>query len=67
VAFWRQQVPLNLVAITEFLLEAGADRRATMKVYGGAFDTYSLLVTSVHPLAAGILEEMKVVFCRSEC
>lgn len=61
VEFWRQQVPLNLPEITSYLLTAGADKNATMKVYGGDFDTYALLVSSAHPLAAGILEEMKKV------
>ncbi len=64
VEFWRQQVPMNLPAITSYLLEAGADKNATMKVYGGDFDTYALLVSSAHPKAAGILEEMELMLNR---
>lgn len=58
---WRQQVPANLVAISEFLIGAGADKSAKMKVYGGAFTPLPLLETSAHPLAAGIMDEMKAV------
>lgn len=59
VEFWRQQVPSNLGEIVAYLLDAGVDKGAKMKVYGGEFDTYQLLVTSIHPLKAGIMEEMK--------
>jgi len=62
VEFWRQQVPLNLPEITSYLLLAGADKETTMKVYGGDFDTYALLVTSAHPHGAGIMDEMKGLF-----
>lgn len=62
VEFWRQQVPLNLPEIASYLILTGADKEATMKVYGGEFDTYALLVTSAHPKGAGILEAMKRVF-----
>ena len=48
VEFWRQQVPLNLKDIIHFLIENGADKNATMSVYGGEFDTLSLLTTSAH-------------------
>jgi len=59
VEFWRQQVPSNLPEITRFLINAGADKSATMKVYGGHYNTYELVVTSAHPEAAGLMEEMK--------
>ena len=58
VEFWRQQVPLNLKTIILFLLENGANKNATMSVYGGEFDTLSLLTTSAHPINAGILDEL---------
>ena len=61
VEFWRQQVPLNLAEIVIYLLEAGADKNATMKVYGGEFNTFELLTTSIHPLRARIMEEMKLI------
>lgn len=58
VEMWRQQIPENLPAITQMLLDFGADKKATMHVYGGEFDTLSLLLTSAHPKAAGNVEEM---------
>ncbi|MEL6253928.1 MAG: hypothetical protein AAFR87_18105 [Bacteroidota bacterium] len=58
---WRQQVPGNLVAISNLLIENGADKQANMKVYGGEFTPLPLLETSAHPLEAGIMEEMKVI------
>ncbi len=58
VEFWRQQVPMNLRDIIQFLLESGADKKATMSVYGGEFDTLSLLTTSAHPANAGIVDEV---------
>ena len=64
VEFWRQQVPMNLPAITSYLLSVGTDIDARMKVYGGNFDTYALLTSSAHPKAAGILEEMKEILNR---
>lgn len=61
VELWRQKVPLNLVEITQYLLDSGADRDLRMKVYGGEFDTFALLQTSAHPKQAGILVEMEVL------
>ena len=54
VEFWRQRVPDNLLAMARFLIESGADRSATMKVYGGAYTAHELASTSAHPVAAGI-------------
>jgi len=62
VEFWRQVVPHNLLEITKFLLESGADPRTKMFVYGGEFTTRELLVTSAHPIAAGVIDEMKDLF-----
>jgi len=61
VEMWRQKVPLNLPDITKYLLKSSADKNAKMKVYGGEFDVLSLLVTSAHPFAAGVGEEMKKI------
>lgn len=52
VELWRQQVPLNLPKIIEFLIQKGANKSAKMNVYGGAFTTYELYTTSAHPTAA---------------
>lgn len=57
VELWRQQVPANLPAMTRLLLARGADREATMCVYGGEYTAGELLATSVHPYRAGVGEE----------
>lgn len=62
VEMWRQQVPANLPALTQSLLEAGADPQATMRVYGGDFQTLALLETSAHPQAAGIAPSLEALF-----
>ncbi|MCE2495128.1 MAG: hypothetical protein J4F31_00845 [Flavobacteriales bacterium] len=57
----RQQVPANLVEIAEILIENGADKGATMRVYGGDHTPLQLLRTSAHPKAAGLLHEAESV------
>jgi hypothetical protein len=59
IELWRQQVPSNLHEIICVLLEKGADKTATMKVYGGDFDTHTLFTSSAHPYAAGIGKEIE--------
>ena len=59
VELWRQVVPSNIVEMTTYLLEKGANLEAKMNVYGGEFDPLSLLVSSAHPYAAGVVEPMK--------
>ena len=66
VEFWRQRVPANLLAATRFLIESGADRSATMKVYGGAHTAHALAATSAHPFAAGIGTELAAILDYSE-
>lgn len=61
VEIWRQQVPQNLPALTKLLLDKGADKTAQMVVYGGTFDTLSLLDTSAHPFAAGVANEVQAI------
>lgn len=61
VEFWRQKAPNNLPLLTEELLRRGAVKKALMKVYGGHFSTYDLLVTSAHPTSAGLMEAMKKI------
>lgn len=58
VEMWRQQVPLNLAEVIRVLLEAGADKSATMPVYGGHFTVLQLFESSAHPSEAGIREEV---------
>ncbi len=62
VELWRQKVPSNLVEMTAWLLEKGADRQATMKVYGGEFATLPLLMSSAHPFAAGLGKDLQRLF-----
>ena len=54
VELWRQRIPMNLEEVIRLLLDNGADSTQKMKVYGGEFDTLSLLETSAHPWEAGI-------------
>lgn len=54
----RQQVPPNLVEITQVLLDHGADKGATMRVYGGDQTPLQLLRTSAHPKAVGLQNEV---------
>jgi ankyrin repeat protein len=48
----RQRTPANAPAIAALLLDRGADPNATCQLYGGAFSTMSLMLTSAHPAAA---------------
>ena len=59
VEMWRQQTPYNLPEMVQFLLEAGADKNATIQVYGGHFTTWEMVATSAHPHAAGVVEVLK--------
>jgi hypothetical protein len=53
---FRQKSPPNAVAIATRLLTAGAEPNALAETYGGGPDqtTMNLLVSSVHPAAAGV-------------
>jgi len=64
IEFWRQVVPSNLAEITQFLINSGADVESKMFVYGGEFDTLSLLNTSAHPYKAGVIDQMRAVLLR---
>ncbi|MGO4518370.1 ankyrin repeat domain-containing protein [Terriglobus sp. 2YAB30_2] len=55
---YRQRTPANIVAIAEFLLEAGAQIDAEADVYGGGCTTLGLAATSVHPETAGVQEAL---------
>ncbi len=61
VEMWRQKAPYNLPAIVQFLIEAGADKNATMRVYGGEHTTLEMAVSSAHPHAAGIIDRLTEV------
>lgn len=53
---FRQKTPPNAVAVARRLLEAGAEPDASAGTYGGDWwqTTMNLLVSSVHPAAAGV-------------
>ena len=51
---FRQKTPPNIVAITQLLLQAGADVNATSEAYGGGSTALGLVSTSVHPEQAGV-------------
>src|ERR1043166_3051680 len=51
---YRQKTPANIVAITELLLQGGAEVDAEADVYGGGATTLGLAATSVHPFRAGV-------------
>lgn len=58
VETYRQVVPRNLAEITKILINAGADVNATAEMYGGGSTTIALLITSSHPVDAGITDEV---------
>jgi len=51
---WRQQTPPNAVDVARVLLDAGAEPDALAYMYGGNATTMDMLVSSVHPHAAGV-------------
>ena len=53
----RQRTPKNAVAVATLLLDAGADVNARGDMYGGS-DTLGLVATSIHPLNAGVQEDL---------
>ena len=62
---FRQRTPANIVAIAQFLLDAGADVNAESEAYGGRSTTLGLAATSVHPEEAGVqLELMQLLLDR---
>ena len=55
---FHQRTPKNIVRIAGILLDAGADINATADMYGGGSDTLGLAATSIHPVTAGVQEEL---------
>jgi hypothetical protein len=54
---FRQRTPPNAVKVAEVLLDAGADIDAMAGMYGGS-DTLGLVATSIHPVTAGVQDEL---------
>ena len=55
---FRQKTPPNILAITQLLLDAGADVNAESSAYGGRSTTLGLAATSWHPEHAGVQIEL---------
>jgi len=55
---FRQRTPKNIVKVAGVLLDAGADINATADMYGGGADTLGLAATSIHPVTAGVQNEL---------
>ena len=51
---WRQKTPSNAADVARLLLDAGAEPDALAHMYGGDCTTMEMLVSSVHPHAAGV-------------
>ncbi len=54
---FRQRTPKNAVQVAAVLLDAGADIDAIADMYGGS-NTLGLVATSIHPVTAGVQEEL---------
>lgn len=54
---YRQKTPINIVEIAEILLNAGAEIDSWGDMYGGT-STLGLVATSLHPVIAGVQEEL---------
>lgn len=54
---WRQKTPPNAVQIAEILIRAGAEVDAMADMYGGS-TTLGLVATSIHPLLAGVQNDL---------
>src|SRR5436309_4966003 len=52
------RTPKNIVKVAEALLDAGADINATADMYGGGSATLGLAATSIHPVTAGVQDEL---------
>lgn len=61
VETYRQRVPLNASKVAAILLERGADVLATASTYGQEQTTRGLLLSSGHPRAAGVTNDVLAV------
>jgi len=50
----RQRTPANATDIAQLLIDRGADVNAICNLYGGGATTLGLVLTSIHPLRAGL-------------
>lgn len=62
----RQRVPRNAAEVARLLVARGADPAATADMYGGGQTPLSLLLTSSHPLHAGVTGAVAAVLRAAE-
>ena len=55
---FRQKTPKNALEILKLLLDAGAEVDAPAGMYGGGSTTLGLVATSIHPMLAGVQEDL---------
>src|SRR5580765_6180885 len=55
---FRQMTPKNALTVLKLLLEAGAEVDAVADMYGGGCTTLGLVDTSIHPMLAGVQDEL---------
>lgn len=60
----RQKTPDNILEITRFLLENGADPNVTLDAYGGNPTLLGLLVSSSHPAHANKQADLVKLLCQ---
>ena len=62
VELYRQVIPINISNLLTYLIQAGADPLATMKVYGGDFKMIDLFLTSAHPKKMNIVASFQKTY-----
>jgi len=63
VESYRQYTPFNAAAITQLLIDHGADPDADANIYGGS-KPIELVLSSAHPINAGVAESIAEVLRR---
>jgi len=63
VESYRQYTPFNAAAITQLLIDHGADPDADANIYGGS-KPVELVLSSAHPINAGVAESIAEVLRR---
>lgn len=61
VETYRQRVPFNASKVAAVLVERGADVIAAASTYGKGMTTRDLLLSSGHPRAAGVTDDVLAV------
>jgi hypothetical protein len=66
VESYRQKTPLRAAKLAKLLLDWGADVEARASMYGAEQTTYALLLTSAHPTAAGVRDDLMKILKPTE-